>query len=169
MSKLVSVVTFHSRFSLLPSQVHRTQNIQIWILNNQSSLSPQGYKSCTPPHTAAIAVIARRYRRHATRHRRMPPPHTEAVEAIKKWIMCQPITSAACTFVHRKMSSDCGWLYFRVPLKMIFVLHSAMLLYHLHFLVRCEPWAREPQQKLPCKTLAKSRDDGVSDWIFHHI
>jgi hypothetical protein len=52
---------------------------------------------------------------------------------------------------------------------MIFVLHSATLLYHLHFLVRCEPWAREPQQKLPCKTLAEIRDDGVSDWIFHRI
>ena len=52
---------------------------------------------------------------------------------------------------------------------MIFILHSATLLYHLHFLVRCEPWASEPQQKLPCKTLAEIRDDGVSDWTFHRI
>jgi hypothetical protein len=29
------------------------------------------------------------------------------------------------------MSSDCGWLFLRVVLQMIFIMHSATLLYHL--------------------------------------
>jgi hypothetical protein len=36
--------------------------------------------------------------------------------------------------------------YLRVILQMIFIMHSATLLYHLPFLVRSEP--RGPQQKL---------------------
>jgi hypothetical protein len=44
------------------------------------------------------------------------------------------------------MSSNQGQLYLRVALQIMFIIHSTMLLYHLPFLVRCEP--RGPQNKL---------------------
>jgi hypothetical protein len=61
------------------------------------------------------------------------------------------------------MSSEHGQLYLRVVLQIIFIRHITTLLYHLPFLVRCEP--RGPQQKYPRKTFKEIRD-GVLDAIF---
>jgi hypothetical protein len=45
----------------------------------------------------------------------------------------------------------------------MFIIHSATLLYHLPYLVRCEP--RGSQRRFKCKTFEELRDS-LSDWLF---
>ena len=61
------------------------------------------------------------------------------------------------------MSSNQGQLYLRVAIQVMFIIHSATLLYHLPFLVRSEP--RGLQHKFQRKTFDEIRDS-LSDWLF---
>jgi hypothetical protein len=63
-------------------------------------------------------------------------------------------------------SSARGWLYLRVALQIMIIIHSMTLLYHLPFLVRCEP--KGPQKKYPCRIFEEIADS-FSDQIFCHV